>query len=103
MEENIEKKPKKLPKDTKFATFESENEDDILMELLIANLIYNGTSFSTLIRPIDQLKTEKDKKEMTDKITNITLDFLKLNPSFLPILKQNDEVTKFLNFFGLDI
>ncbi|MFY0602937.1 MAG: hypothetical protein JXQ93_03240 [Flavobacteriaceae bacterium] len=103
MNRNIEKKFKGLPEDVKFSTLNSENEDDILLEILIANLINNGSSFSSLMLPIKTLEKEKDKREMKEKITNIILDFLELNPQFVPILKKNDEVANFLQFFGLNI
>lgn len=94
---------KKLPQDIKFATTESEDENDFVMEMLIANLINNGESFNKLIRATEGINDEKDKKEMKEKITNITLDFIRLNPKFAILLKENDEVSRYLGFLGIDL
>lgn len=92
---------KTLPKNTKFAKFNSENEDDVLLEFLIANLINNGTSFNELMKPTELIENKKDKKEMKTKITNIVLDFINLNPEYANLLNQNDEASEFLNSLGL--
>jgi hypothetical protein len=98
----MKNEPKNLPKDTKFSTFNSGNEDDMLLEILIANLIYNGKSFKSLIKIVDTLEKSKDREEMKAKITNIILDFIKLNPNFTEILNRNDEAENFLSFLGLE-
>lgn len=95
--------PKELPKDLKFSTFESGNEDDILLELLMVNLIHNGSSFESLIKGIEILDNEKDKREMKEKITNIILDFITLNPKYADILKQNYAASQFLKSIGLNL
>lgn len=95
-------KPKRLPKHIKFATFNSNNEDEILLEILIANLIRNGTSFNGLLKATDNIEKKKDREEMKTKITNITLDFINLNPEYAVILKQNNKAQEFLNILGLD-
>ncbi|TDO98485.1 hypothetical protein [Flavobacterium sp. 245] len=55
-------KLKELPKDTKFATFNSDNEDMILGEYLIAILIYNGTSFNQLLESANEIENKKRKR-----------------------------------------
>lgn len=99
---NNKSRLKKLPKNTKFAKFDSENEDVVLLEFLIANLIHNGTSFNELMKPTDLIENKKDREEMKTKITNIILDFIDINPQYINILKQNDDVSEFLNFFDSD-
>jgi hypothetical protein len=94
---------KELPKETKFATIDSGKEDDILMEIFIANLIHNGASFSMLMKPVELVESKKDKEELKTIITNITLDFIKLNPESTEVLKRNDNARVFLNNFGLDL
>lgn len=100
---NNKLKAKKLPKDTKFAKFDSGNEDDILMEILIANLIHNGSSFRELIIASDLIENKKDREDMKTKITNIVLDFINLNPQYSSLLNDNYETSEFLNFIDCDI
>lgn len=94
---------KQLPKDIKFATHNSKNEDFYLLEFLIANLIYNGYSFNQLLKPAKNIENKKDREQMINQTTNIILDFVELNPEFNEILKRNNEAHEFLNFLGLDI
>jgi chemotaxis regulatin CheY-phosphate phosphatase CheZ len=100
---NDKLKYKKLPKDTKFATFGSGKEDDILMEILIANLIHNGSSLKMLLNPVELVENKKDKEELKKIITNIILDFINLNPKYVDVLKQNDMVDEFLHSLGLNL
>ena len=92
---------KELPKDIKFATHHSNNEDFIIIEFFIANLIYNGASFNQLLEPADDIENKKDKEQMITETTNIILDFIKLNPEFAEILERNNKVHEFLNSLGL--
>lgn len=90
------------PKDIKFATFYSENEDDILLEILIINLIHQGVTLNELIKPTDLIANKKDGEEMKTKITNTVLDFINLNPKYIYLLNQNDNASEFLNSLGFD-
>ena len=45
-------------------------------------------------------KTEEE--EFKTRVSNIILDFINLNPQFISILKQNDNVSEFLNLLGVD-
>jgi hypothetical protein len=94
---------KQLPKNLKFATFNSNNEDHIILELFIANLIYNGSSFNQLLKPTDGIKNKREKEQMIIDIINIILDFINLNPEFAEILERNNKVHEFLNFLGLNL
>jgi hypothetical protein len=95
--------PKTLPKDTKFATINSNDEEDILLEILIANLIHNGTSFDKLMGFTEGIKDKKDREQMRVKATNIILDFIKLNPHFSDNLQRNDNAHEFLKSLGLNL
>ncbi|OXB09553.1 hypothetical protein B0A81_05320 [Flavobacterium plurextorum] len=97
---NNRKEFKELPKNIKFATHNSNNEDFIIIEYFIANLIYNGASFKQLLEPAHDIKNKKDKEQMITETTNIVLDFIKLNPEFAKILKQNKKVDGINNFGG---
>lgn len=77
---------KKLPSNIKFATFNSNNEDDILLEILIANLIHNGYSIDELLKATDGVDNENDKIEMIEKTLNIILNFVQLNPKYIYVL-----------------
>lgn len=92
---------KELPNNTKFATHKFGNKDDILLEYLIALQIYNGTSYSKLLEPINSFKNEKDKKdkkEMRIKINDIILNFIDLNLEYKSILRQNSKYKLILKF-----
>lgn len=95
-------KLKTLPKSTKFATVNSDNEDDFLLEALIALLILNGTPFKKLFPPSELFTNKKEEAEFNNRATNIILDFVNLNPKYAEMLKQNDKTHKFLNSLGLD-
>jgi hypothetical protein len=87
---------KELPKNIKFATHNSNNEDFIMIEYFIANLIYNGASFKKLLEPADDIENKKDKEQMIRETTNIILDFINLNPEFANILEQNNKAYELL-------
>jgi len=91
---NNNPKFKELPISTKFATHDSNNIDFILLELFIANLIYNGTSFNQLLEPAQDIENKRDKEQMITETTNIILEFIKLNPEFAEILEQNNKTHK---------
>jgi hypothetical protein len=86
---NNKLKYKTLTKHTKFATFDSGNEDDILLELLIVNLINNGASLNELMKPTELIENKKDREEMKTIITNIILDFINLNPEFIYLINES--------------
>lgn len=100
-ESKKENKVQSTNKYTKFATFDSEKEEDILMEILIDNLINNGASFNVLMKAVELVENKKDKKELTTIITNITLNFIKLNPTYVDVFKQNNKIIEFLEFLDL--
>jgi hypothetical protein len=77
---------KELPKNIKFATFNSNNEDHIILELFIVNLIHNGSSFNQFLKPAEDIKNKKDKEQMIVVTTDIILDFITLNPEYAEIL-----------------
>lgn len=85
-----------LPRSTKFLKSNTPNDEDILLEFLIANLIHEGASFELLLSPIELIENKKEKKEMRTKITNIALDFISHNPKSAEVLKQNDRAHQFL-------
>lgn len=92
---------KELPKDIKFATHNSNNEDFIILEFFIANLIHNGASFYQLLEPAEDIENKNDKEQLITETTNIILNFIKLNPEFAEILERNNKAHKFLNNLGL--
>ena len=89
---------KTLPKNTKFSKFNSTNEDDVLLEFLIANLIHNEATFNELMEPANLIVNKKDREEMKTKIYNTILGFINLNPKYVSLLNSNE----FSNFLGLD-
>ena len=91
-----------LPKGTKFLKPNSENEEDVLLEFLIAQLIHEGESLKALTMPLELMENKKDKENMRTKIINITLDFITRNHRSAEVLKQNDRAHKFLNNLGLE-
>ena len=88
---------KELPKDTKFATFNSGNEDIILGEYLLAILIYNGQSLSEILEKTDEIEDKKEREDVKQIITNIVSNFINLNPEFVEILDQNNTAYNFSN------
>lgn len=99
---NKKREFKELPRDIKFATHNSKNEDYIIIEYFIAILIYNGSAFKQLLEPADDIKNKRDKEQMISETTNIILDFIKLNPEFAKILEQNNKAYELLNNLGLN-
>lgn len=91
------KKLKKIPKDTKFATFNSDNEDIFLGEYLIATLIYNGASFNELLEPVNEIENKRERDDVKNIITNIVVEFIQINPEFAEILDQNNTAHDFSN------
>lgn len=81
---------KELPKTVKFAHLNSENEDDFLLEFLIARLIHNGATMNILLRATDKIEDSNEKKEMENKIINTVVNFILLNPEYDEILMKNN-------------
>lgn len=75
-------KLKELPKDINFATFNSDNEDIILGEYLIAKLLYNGFTLKDILESTNKIKNKKERNIVKEIITNIVLNFTNLNPEF---------------------
>ena len=73
---------KQLPKDTKFATFNSETKEIILGEYLIATLIYNGETFNKILESANEIEDKKEREDVKKIMYNIILDFVELNPEF---------------------
>lgn len=86
------KKLNELPLNTKFATFNSNNEDIILAEYLLAILIYNEQSLSEILEAIDEIEDKKERENIKQIITNLVLNFINLNPEFAEILEQNHKL-----------
>ncbi|MFM9987437.1 hypothetical protein [Flavobacterium sp.] len=90
-----------LPSNIKFATENSTNERDILLEIFIANLIHNGSTFDELLEPTKKIKNIINREIMKTKITNTILDFVNLNPQYIYILKQGRN-SELLNSLDID-
>ncbi len=88
-------KLKEIPKDTKFASFISDNEDIILGEYLIATLIYNGATFHQLLECANHIEVKKERENIKAIITEIVLNFINLNPKFDELLRQNETDDEF--------
>lgn len=99
---NNKSKIKELPKDTKFATFNSDNEDIILGEYYIAILIYNGVSFNQLLESANEIEDKKEREDVKAIITNIVLDFINLNHGYIYLINDNYNASEFLNSLALD-
>ncbi|OXA98962.1 hypothetical protein B0A75_12915 [Flavobacterium oncorhynchi] len=95
-------KLKELPRDTKFATLNSDNEDIILGEYLIATLIHNGTSFNQLLESANEIENKRERDDVKNIIINIVLDFINLNPKYIYLINDNDGASEFLNSIGLN-
>lgn len=48
-----------LPKGTKFATLNSDNEDIILCEYLIGTLLYNGFTLNHILESANEITNKK--------------------------------------------
>lgn len=92
---NYKTELKELPKDTKFATFNSETKEIILGEYLIATLIYNGESLDKILKSANEIKNKKEREDVKTIMSNIILDFIKLNPEFSEILEINNKAHEF--------
>ncbi len=87
-------KLKELPKDTKFATFNSDNEDIILGEYLIATLIYNGATINQLLESANKIKDKKERKDVKRIMTQMILNYVNINPEYIYFLKDNTGANK---------
>lgn len=79
---------RKLPDNVKFAIYNTNNKDIVLSEYLIASSIYNGNSLDQILESANEIEDIKERKIVKDIMTNIFLDFIKLNPEFGKSLKQ---------------
>ncbi|QZK91572.1 hypothetical protein K5V07_14105 [Flavobacterium sp. CHNK8] len=86
---------KELPNNTKFTRFNSDNEDIILGEYLIALLINNGASFNELLESANEIEDKKERILVKKIMTDIIQNFINLNPEFAEILQQNDKAQTF--------
>jgi len=91
------RKLKELPANRKFATFNSDNEDIILGEYLLAILIYNGQSLNEILEKTDEIEDRKEREKIKQIIINMILGFTKLNPESAEVLEQNNRAYYFLN------
>lgn len=78
-----DKKLKELPEDTKFATFNSDNEDIILGEYLIAKLLYNGFTLNDILEQANEIKNKKERESVKIIIIEITINLIELNPQYV--------------------
>jgi len=89
-------KLKELPANTKFTTLNSDNEDIIIGEYLLALLIYNGQSLNQILEKTDEIENKKERDVVKQIITEIVLNFINLNPEFSEILNENHAKSYFL-------
>lgn len=88
-------KLKKLPKDTKFATFDSNNEDIILGEYLIAKLLYNGFTLNQILEQANEIEDMREREDVKSIITHISLNLISLNPEYSYLINENYGKRKF--------
>lgn len=81
---------KQLPKEIKFATINSYDEEDIILEETIATLIYNSYSSKEIYKSIFDTECRETSRFMGHFVENIMKDFIKLNPEFVEILERNN-------------
>jgi hypothetical protein len=86
---------KELPKDTKFATFNSDSEDIIQGEYIIAALIYNGASFNQLLDCANEIEEKKEREDVKAVIIKMVLDFINLNPKYVFLINDKDGASEF--------
>lgn len=80
---------RELPNNVKFSSYNSNNEDVILGEYLIALLIYNGASFEQILNIANEIEAPEEKTNVRITINNFIFELVKLNPELDKILKQN--------------
>ena len=86
---------KKLPKGIKFATINSYDEEDFILETIIAKLIYNGYSKDQIYKSLSNSENETDSEFIGIIAQDIIYNFIKLNPEFKEILEKNNKAHKF--------
>ncbi|UUW09781.1 hypothetical protein NLG42_03040 [Flavobacterium plurextorum] len=96
-------KLKELPKDTKFATFDSNNEDIILGEYLIAKLLYNGFTLNQILEQANEIEDMREREDVKSIITHISLNFISLNPEYSYLINENYGKREFWNSLGINV
>lgn len=92
---NIKSNLKELPKGIKFATTNSYDEEDIILEKIIATLIYNGYSKNQIYKSLTNPENEIDAQFIGVIVQEMIYNFIKLNPVFDELLEQNDKTSEF--------
>jgi hypothetical protein len=93
---------KKLPKGIKFATINSSDSEDIVLEKIIATLIYNGYSKDQIYKSYSNPENEIDSQFIGVIVQETLNNFIELNPEFATVLEQNDKAHEFLNSLDAD-
>ncbi|MFV8441553.1 hypothetical protein [Flavobacterium sp. LB2P44] len=78
---------KKLPKGVKFATINSYDSEDIILEKHIATLIYNGYSKNQIYKSLSNPENDADMEFIGIVAQEMICKFIELNPEFAIILK----------------
>lgn len=86
---------KKLPEHIKFSSYNSNNEDVILGEYLIALLLYNGASFQQILDTANVIEDIEEKTKVKIIMSDIIFDLIKLNHEFDEILKRNKSLPNY--------
>lgn len=95
---NIKSNLKELPKGIKFATINSYDEEDIILEKIIATLIYNGYSKNQIYKSLSTNPENAIDCEFIGIIAQeMICNFIELNPKFAEILERNNKANEFLN------
>lgn len=88
---------KQLPRGIKFATINSHDEEDIILEETIATLIYNGYSSNEIYKSIFDTENREASRFIGHIAEDIMINFIKLNPEFDAILEKNNRIYNFSN------
>lgn len=78
---------KKLPKGVKFATINSYDSEDIILEKHIATLIYNGYSKNQIYKSLSNPENEEGTEFIGIVAQEMICNFIELNTEFAIILK----------------
>lgn len=82
---------KRLPKGVKFATINSYDSEDIILEKHIATLIYNGYSKNQIYKSLSNPKNDADIEFIGIVAQEMICNFIELNSKFAEILESNNK------------